>query len=80
MRRSSAFEHHPALTRLDQAHDAFQGRALAHPVAAEQADHLAPPDGQRYAVQNMALAVIGVQILDLDQRLRGWLERIHVLR
>ena len=43
--------------------------ALADAVAAEQPDHLARRDLQRDAVQDVALAVIGVQALDADQRL-----------
>ena len=76
-----AVEENAALARLHQAHDRLQGRALADAVAAEQADHLAGPDLERDAVQDVALAVIGVQVLDADQRLRAYVDGgAHVLR
>ena len=37
---------------------------LPTPLRPEQPDHLAVPDLQRDAVQDVALAVIGVQVLD----------------
>ena len=53
---------------------------FADAVAAEQPDHLAGADLERDAVQNVALAVIGVQVLDQDQRRCGGAVRAHVLR
>ena len=61
---------HSALARTDEPHDGLERGALADAVAPEQPDHLAPADLQRHAVQDVALAVIGVQVLDRDQRLR----------
>ena len=49
---------------LHQAHDGLERGALADAVAAEQADHLAAADVQRDAVQDVALAVVGVHVLD----------------
>ena len=63
------FEQHRALARPHQAHDGLERRRLADAVAAEQADDLAGADLQRDAMQDVALAVIGVQALDPDQRL-----------
>ena len=49
-------------------------------TAAEQPDHLAMPDLERDAVQNVTLAVIGVDVLDFEERLRRQAIRAHVLR
>src|SRR5439155_5573514 len=46
----------------------LQGGALADAVAPQQPDHLAARDLERDAVQDMALAVIGVDVLDPEQR------------
>ena len=74
-----AVEHHRAVARPHQAHDGLQRRALADAVAAEEADHLAGADLERDAVQDMALAVIGVHVLDQDQR-HAIVGGAHVLR
>ena len=66
-----AFEQHLALARADEAHDGLERRALADAVAAEQAHHLAPPHRQRHAVQDVALAVEGVDVLDGDEGIGG---------
>ena len=63
-----AVEQHLALARLHQAHDGFERGAFADAVAAEQPDHLAGADLERDAVQDVALAVIGVHVLDQDER------------
>src|SRR5438128_691518 len=55
----------------DVAEDRLQGRALADAVAPEQAHYLASPDFERDAVQDMALAVIGVNLLDPNEGLRA---------
>ena len=60
---------------VDEAHDGLERGALADAVAAEQADHLSRPDLQRDAVQDVALAVEGVDVLDRDQRLLGEVAR-----
>src|SRR4051794_1111024 len=64
----TALEQDAALARMDEAHDGLQGRALADAVAAEEAHHLAPADFERHPVQDMTLAVVGMDVLDLDQR------------
>ena len=69
-----------ALPGTHQPHDCFQGGAFADAIAAEQPDHLALADLQRHAVQDVALAVKGVHILDRDQR-RVWFAGVaHVFR
>ena len=54
--------------RRHLAHDGLDGRGAADTVAAEQADDLAGIDVHIDALQDMALAVIGVQILDLQHQ------------
>src|SRR5215469_7566016 len=61
-------EPHRTLARPNQAHYGFQGGAFTHPIAAEQTHHLARRDIERHAVEDVALAVIGVYILDTDER------------
>src|SRR5215831_6430213 len=61
-------EPHRPLAWPNQAHYGFQGGAFTHPIAAEQTHHLARRDIERHAVKNVALAVIGVHILDTDER------------
>src|SRR5262249_52221704 len=51
--------------RLEIAHDGEDGRGLARAVAAEQADHLALPHRERDPVQDVAVAVIGVDVLEI---------------
>jgi hypothetical protein len=63
---------------MDQPHYRLQGRALADTVAAEEAYHLAFADFERHPVQDMTLAVIGVDVLDLDQRLDRSAAQTHV--
>ena len=58
----------------------FERRALADAVATEQADHLALADRQGDAVQDVALAVEGVHLLDCDEGFVGGRRRVHVLR
>src|SRR5262245_43153021 len=53
-----------ARTRLEIAHDGEQRRGLAGAVAAEQADHLALVHCERDPMQNVAVAVIGIDILE----------------
>ena len=75
-----AREQHLALLGIDQAHDGLERGALADAVAAQQAHHLAFAHVERNAVQDMALAVIGVHVLDGDEGLDGCIRRAHVLR
>jgi hypothetical protein len=65
---------------VDEAHDRFKGRALADPVAAEQPYYLPHSDFERDPVQDMALAVIGVDLLDFDEWLDRSTARGHVFR
>src|SRR5260370_26643104 len=71
---------HPPLARMDEPHDRLERRALANPVATEEADHLAYSDSERDPVENMALAVIGMDIVDFDQRRDRSAVRAHVFR
>src|SRR4029453_14782524 len=52
--------------RLEIAHDGEDGRGLARAVAAEQADPLALLHRERDPVQDMAVAVIGVDVLKME--------------
>ena len=63
-----ALQQHGTLAGIDEADDGFQRRALADAVAPEQPDHLARPDSQRHPVQDVAFAVMGVKLLDGDER------------
>src|SRR5262249_38075072 len=74
-----AFQQDRALAGIDEADDRFQRRALADAVAPEQPDDLARPDVQRHPVQDVAFAVVGVNLLDGDERHAGRLSG-HVLR
>ena len=75
-----ALEQDFALARIDQPHDGLERGALADAVAAQQPDHLAGTDLQRDAVQDVALAVEGVDVLDGHEGLHRCLRRTHVLR
>ncbi len=46
------------------AHDRFQGRGLAGPIASEERDNLARIDLEIHPVQDVRLAVPGLQVLD----------------
>ena len=63
----AALEQDRALRR-HFAHDGLDGGGAADAVAAEQADHLAGVDMHIDALQDVALAVIGVQIADLQHQ------------
>ena len=60
-----AFEVDAAM-RLYQAHDGFAGGRPADPVATQQADDLAFVNMQFDTLQDMALAVVSVQITQLE--------------
>jgi len=68
-------KHDAAGARMHQPGNRLQRRALADSVAAEQPDHLAMPDFERDAIQDMALPVIGVDVLDLEQWVRHHVPR-----
>ena len=53
--------------RADDAHDREQRRGLARAVPADQRDHLALAHRERDALQDVRLAVVGVEILDLEE-------------
>ncbi len=57
-------EHDFALLRPDDADDAFERGGFAGAVAAQQRHHFTRIDAERYALQDMALAVIAVDIVD----------------
>ncbi len=75
-----ALEQDLALAWRHQPHDGFQRRRFADAVAAEQSNHFAGANRERDAVQDVALAVIGVNILDQDERLGAGGCGAHVLR
>lgn len=55
-----------ALAGRDQAHQAAQQGGLAHPVATEQAGHLAHLRLEAQATEDMATAVVLVELVDLQ--------------
>ena len=56
--------------RRSEPHDRPQQRGLAHPVAAEHRDALAP-DAERAALQDVAVAVVRVNVVEDQNRARG---------
>src|SRR5262249_11902078 len=64
-------EPHTAGGGAHQSHDRLERRRLADAVAPEQADDLASADLDRHAMQNVGLAVVGVDVLQRQH---------HVLR
>ena len=62
MGRLNAEDAHPPLSRRSEAHESAQRRCLAGPVTAEQRGDLAFRDFKTDAVEDMALAIIGVEI------------------
>src|SRR5206468_5952957 len=66
-----ALEPYLATARMNEAGHRLQRRALADPVAPEEAHHFPSADLQRDTIENMALAVIGVNLLDREERLGG---------
>jgi hypothetical protein len=75
-----AVEQHAAVARLHQAHDGLERGRLADAVTAEQAHHFTRLHVQGDAVKDVALAVIGVHVLDQDDRLGAGRSPGHVLR
>ena len=65
-----AFQGDPAAPGRRQAHDRLHGGRLAGTVAAEQRHGLALPHRKADTEQDLAGAVIDVEILDLHDRLR----------
>ena len=64
-----AVDAHGAVARPDDAEDRLQRRRLARRVAAEQADELARLDRDRQPLQDVDLAVVGVDRVELAGRL-----------
>jgi hypothetical protein len=62
-----AAQAHAALPGPRDPHDRAERRGLAGAVAADEGDHLALADRQRHALQNVRLAVVGVDLLDGEQ-------------
>src|SRR3954454_4533588 len=69
MRNRPSFEQYAAAAGMHQPGDRLQGGAFADAVAAQQSDDLAVPHFERDAVQDMTLAVKGMDFRDLQQRL-----------
>ena len=68
----AALEAHRAGALADDAHDRFQRRGLAGAVAAEQRHHFALAHVEDHAVQDVRLAVPGLQVLDREQGARSY--------
>jgi hypothetical protein len=64
-----ALQEHPAAPRRREPHDGFHGGGLAGAVAPKQRHGLALAHRQADAKQDLAGAIIDVEILDLDDRL-----------
>src|SRR5207302_6083867 len=62
-----AVEDDSPATGWDHAEDAFERRRLASSVVAEDGDALSPPDMQVDVVDDLLLAVRGVEILDPEE-------------
>src|SRR5205814_10055057 len=54
--------------RRAKAHDRFDGRGLAHAVAAEEAHHLRRGDVERDAEEDLARAVGGLDLAQLEHQ------------
>src|SRR5215510_1232916 len=63
-----AAEQNAAAARRREADDRADQRGLADAVAAEHRDDLAPADPQRDTLQDVAVAVVGVDVLDVKHR------------
>ena len=56
-----------ALAGVRQAHDGAHGGGAASAVAAQQRDHFTLVHGEIHAVQDVRLAVPGVEVFDLEK-------------
>ena len=65
---SIAVEHNLTASGPQQADQRFEQGRFAHTVAADQADHLAGFHAEVHIPEDMALAVVGVQAADFQQR------------
>ena len=61
-------EPHAAASRRREPHDRAERRGLARAVAADQHGDRAALHREREVVEHVALAVVGVEVLDLEQR------------
>ncbi|MNY49144.1 hypothetical protein D3C86_1845380 [compost metagenome] len=61
-----AFPVHGAFLRWQQTHQAFEQGGLAHAISAEQAGDFADLHVKRQAAQDVASAVVLVQLFDLQ--------------
>src|SRR5262249_51170803 len=66
-RQLAAVEGDAPAARRDQAHDAPQGGGLARSVAADERDHLARVHAEGDALEDVRLAVVGLQIFEGEQ-------------
>ena len=62
-----AFELYRPGTLFDDPHDGFERRGLADAVASEERDHFARLHGEGDAVQDVQLAVPGIELVDRQQ-------------
>ena len=63
-----ALKAHRAGAAVDHAHDGLQRRGLADAVAAKERDHFAGLNIEGDAMQDVRLAVPGLQIVDRKER------------
>ncbi len=61
-----AHEAHGALPGVEEPGDGAQGRRLARAVAPDEGDDLPLLDGEGYAFEGVDLAVIGVDLVQLE--------------
>jgi hypothetical protein len=63
-----ALEHHFAVARRIEADDRIHQRGFADAVAPEQSENLALLELQRQPLKHIGVAVIGVDVLDFENR------------
>ncbi|GAO25667.1 hypothetical protein ALISP_5487 [Alicycliphilus sp. B1] len=78
--RGLAAEAHLPLRGLHHARDGFERGGLACAVAAQQGDELAVAYAQRDALQHVALAVVGVDVLHREKRCDGYRSTFALMR
>jgi hypothetical protein len=67
-RELAAVEGDPTGARRNQAHDAPERRRLARAVASDEGDDLTGADVERDALEDMRLAVVGLQVFEGEER------------
>src|SRR5262249_12884477 len=65
------FEADGSLRWMDQPHDGLEGGALADAVPAEEADHFSRAHLEGDAVQDVALAIVGMDPVQANERRPG---------